>query len=73
MNKEQSNNEGNEYTRDVRRRIAQHEGTTEHCVIRELCALYDPFCTCPATTEARLYIRQRITNYLDKLADICDK
>lgn len=53
----------NDYTRNVLTSLAQHSGTVEFTVIRELCALYDQFCNCPATIEQRLYIKQRITHY----------
>lgn len=51
------------FTAQTLEEVASYKGTVEYAVIRELCALYDQFCECPATIEQRLYIRKRIDNY----------
>lgn len=52
-----------DFTAEILTEAGKYKGTTEYAVIRELCALYDQFCDCPATIEQRLYIRKRIDNY----------
>lgn len=57
----------NDYTRTILAEVAQYIGTTEYAIIRELCALYDHFCDCPAVIEQRLYVRKRIAHYKEIL------
>lgn len=52
-----------DFTAEILAEVGEYKGTTEYAVIRELCALYDQFCDCPATIEQRLYIRKRIDHY----------
>lgn len=52
-----------DFTAQTLEEVGKHKGTTEYALIRELCALYDQFCDCPATIEQRLYIRKRIEHY----------
>ena len=55
-----SYNNRSSYTAEVLARVAEYKGTTEWAIVRELCGVYDYMCDCPATAEARQYIRQRI-------------
>lgn len=48
------------YTSQVLARIADYRDTVEGAIVRELCGVYDYLCDCPATAEARTYIKQRI-------------
>lgn len=52
-----------DFTAEILAEVGKYKGMTEYAVIRELCALYDQFCECPATIEQRLYIRKRIDHY----------
>lgn len=52
-----------DFTAEILAEVGKYKGTTEYALIRELCALYDQFCDCPATIEQRLYIRKRIDHY----------
>ena len=49
-----------DYTAQVLARIADYRDTAERAIVRELCGVYDYLCDCPATAEARIYIKQRI-------------
>lgn len=70
MQKRESQNNG--YTSEVLARVSKYSGTTEYAVIRELCALYDQFCTCVATLEQRIYLKRRIETYEKKLYERAD-
>jgi transcriptional regulator of NAD metabolism len=57
----------NDFTKVTLAEVAEHIGTTEHAIIRELCALYDHFCNCPAVAEQRIYVKKRIQHYKEIL------
>lgn len=57
----------NDYTKTILAEVAEYIGTTEYAIIRELCALYDHFCNCPAVAEQRIYLKRRITHYKEML------
>ena len=49
-----------EYTKAILSEYEQYRDSAEYSIVRELCAVYDYLCNCPATADARMYIRQRI-------------
>lgn len=55
--------QNSDYTAQVLSEVANCPFPTERAIIRELCAIYDHFCDCPAVMEQRLYIRRRIDKY----------
>ena len=57
----------NDFTKVTLAEVSEHIGTTEYAIIRELCALYDHFCNCPAVIEQRLYVKKRIQHYKEIL------
>lgn len=59
--------QNNNYTSAVLGEVAEYSHTTEYAIIRELCALYDHFCNCPAVVEQRLYVKKRIKHYIEIL------
>lgn len=60
-------NRDSAYTLKVLEEVAEHRGSAEYAVIRELCALYDHFCDCPAVIDQRIYVKRRIEHYKDLL------
>lgn len=59
----------NNYTQGVLSELEQYRNTAEYGIVRELCAVYDYICDCPATAEARIYIRQRIEAHTWKMRE----
>lgn len=57
----------NDFTKTTLAEVAEHISTTEYAIIRELCALYDHFCNCPAVAEQRIYLKKRIQHYKEIL------
>ena len=59
--------QNNDYTKVTLAEVVEYIDTTEYAIIRELCALYDHFCNCPAVIEQRLYVKKRIQHYKEIL------
>ena len=52
------------FTKLAHERLARLGDSKYSLVVRELCAAYDYMCSCPATSEARNYIKGRVEHYL---------
>ena len=59
--------QNNDFTKITLAEVAEYSHTTEYALIRELCAIYDHFCNCPAVAEQRIYIKRRIQHYKEIL------
>lgn len=55
--------QNSDFTAQVLAEVADCPFPIERAIIRELCAIYDHFCDCPAVMEQRLYVRRRIDKY----------
>lgn len=55
--------QNSDFTAQVLAEVSNYPFPTERAIIRELCAIYDHFCDCPAVMEQRLYVRRRIDKY----------